>query len=169
LAIRYADAGLRARRLALDGSYVQARNECLTSLVEAIAAEHGVSTETVRQEVGRRPRAFDAMVFGVFGGLFAVVSAYFAGRLLRRVGDRPAVAAIATFASSVTFSGAGVLIGEVWAGAAEGWRLHTSHMSYRALRIPWGQHRFEWFIAGIALFWAMALLRWRAARIPKGA
>jgi hypothetical protein len=34
-------------------------------------------------------------------------------------------------------------------------------MSYRALRIPWGQHRFELLIAGVVLFWLVALVRGR--------
>lgn len=44
-------------------------------------------------------------------------------------------------------------------------RLGTTHMSYRALRPTWlGEHRVGLFVAGVAMFWLVALVRYREAR-----
>ena len=66
--------------------------------------------------------------------------------------------------TSAVVSTAGMLVGELWSGAVEMLRVGNGHLSYRADRIPWGQHRASLFFCGVLLFWAIAALTSASAR-----
>ena len=56
---------------------------------------------------------------------------------------------------------AGVMSGEQWSWIWETYRIGNQHMSYRAARMPWTQHRGIIFIAGTLVFLHIAALHRR--------
>jgi hypothetical protein len=161
LAIRYGDAGLRVLgHFASMDEYGRARNECLATLFNMIANNHEVPVQQVRQFVGRRRASFDATVILSFAAFYAFVSSIIAQRIFRRLRDGRWLALATTLVVSMVVSAVGLMLGEIWSGFAEGLKVDISHMSYRAFRIPWGNHRAELFVAGVVLFWLTALLRY---------
>lgn len=66
---------------------------------------------------------------------------------------------------SLVAAGLAVLGVEQWAGLCENLRIGNGHLSYRLDRLPWGHHRLALFAGALVLFWTMAYLRARAARV----
>jgi hypothetical protein len=167
LAIRYADSGkgLGSGHSAGSNVYERTRDECMAALFSTIAKNHGVTLEQVRDSLLQRRTSFDAAVLISFAAFYWLVAYRLARRVCRRFPLRESwpTALVSTVGTSVLVSFVGVLMGEVWAGWLEGIRLGNDHLSYRAFRIPWGQHRMGLFVAGLFLFWLAAALRYRAA------
>jgi hypothetical protein len=109
--------------------------------------------------------SFDAAVILSFAAFYLLMADRLAQRVTRRFPLRESwpTALVSTVGTSALVSFVGVLMGEVWSGWLEGIRLGNDHLSYRAFRIPWGQHRIALFVAGLFLFWLAAALRYRAA------
>jgi hypothetical protein len=151
-AIRYADAhnGLRSGRFESMAEYGRARDQLIEEMFKTVAAQHGVSVEQVRQSLAYRPAGVDVLVMLSFGALYAGI-AYL---ILRRLNSN-----VMTSYLSIVWPGIAVLLGEAWAILIEQLRLGTGHLSYRMDRIPWGHHRLALFVAGVVLFWIVALLR----------
>lgn len=169
LAIRYADSLKAPHSGHFEGfaSYRQTRDTCMTALFSAVARSHGVSTHEVRKSLARRPAGLDLAVmlsFAVFYGFVAygVTRGVCRGFPLEGGWDS-AVAVVATMVTSILVSVLGVLVGEWYALAIEMIRVGNGHLSYRVDRIPWNQHRAELFFAGVAVFWLIAGLRYRAS------
>jgi hypothetical protein len=161
LAIRYGDEGLRVLgHFASMDEYLRARDECMATLFNGIASSHEVSAQQVRQSVGRRRTSFDATVILSFAAFYAFVSGMVAQRIFRRLRDERWLALATALVVSTVVSAVGLMLGELWSGFAEGLKVGISHMSYRAFRIPWANHRAELFVAGIVLFWLTALLQY---------
>ena len=57
---------------------------------------------------------------------------------------------------SLAFAVGGVMLGEMWSWAVEGYRVGNSHMSYRAERLIWSRHRGALFVRALVLFWVVA-------------
>lgn len=91
-----------------------------------------------------------------FAALYACAAYLIARRFSRRyhevLWDWAAMVAYLSLAASAT----GVLMGETWCETMESLRLGNGHLRYRALRIPWGHHRLEFFVVGVLLFWLVA-------------
>ena len=168
LAIRYADdhVGLHSGNYEGADEYGRAREQCMTTLFGEIANTHKVSEAQVREFLTHRRPSVDLAVVLSFAVFYAAGSFLIAGGLWSRFPpqDGRAIGIIAMLTTSPVISLAGVLSGEVWSNAMEGLQVANSHMSYRAARIPWGQHRLGLFVAGIVLFWIVAVVQyWKSA------
>ncbi len=162
LAIRYADVhwGQRTGHLGGADVYVAKRDACMAALFSAIAKNHDVTMQQVRDSLARRRLSFDAAVLLLFAALYCFVAGHVARRVGRRfpVRESPAATLSFTAVTSVAVSVAGALLGETWSFYAEGIRLGNQHLSYRAMRIPWVNHRMEFFLACVFLYWLAAAL-----------
>jgi len=138
----------------------------MAALFGTIAKNHGVTSEQVRESLLRRRMSFDAAVILSFAAFYWFVADRLARRLSRRfpLHESWPTALASTIGISAGVSFVGVLLGEFWSFMLEGVRLGNGHLSYRAARIPWVQHRMGFFAAGLLLFWLAAALRYRVRR-----
>lgn len=164
LAIRYSDVrkGLHSGNYEGEEEYVRAREQCMAMLFGEIANTHKVSEAQVREFLTHRRASVDLAVVLSFAAFYAAGSYLIAGGLWGRFPppEGRTIGIIAILTASPVISLAGVLSGEVWSGVMEGLQVANSHMSYRAARIPWGQHRLSLFVAGNVLFWIVAAVRY---------
>jgi hypothetical protein len=169
LAIRYADGHSRPGTVpgASMADYQKVRDQCMASLFQLIADQHHVTPQQVRGSINTHRRtSLDVAVMLSFGLLYAA----FANRLVRGVWRRfpPTEDRWAGFAATILLSLAasltGVVVGEMWSGQAEALRIGYGHVSYRANRIPWGQHRSAVSVVGVSVFWILSWLRYREGR-----
>ena len=162
LAIRAADVrrGHRSGRFDGDVSYAAARESCMGTLFEVIAASHRVPPTDVRARLGRRVPSVDLVIFGSFAAFYALAAIAVTRRLgIGYLPERRLTSVTALLVASLAASAIGVVAGELWSLLAEGIRVSSNnHMSYRAVRIPWLHHRLAIFAAGVVLFWIVALL-----------
>jgi len=137
----------------------------MAALFSTIATTHGVTSEQVREFLGRRRTSLDAAVILSFAALYWFMATRLARRVCRRfpLGEGWATALLSTVGTSVAVSFMGVLLGEQWSTLVENIRVGSGHLSYRMSRIPWVQHRMQLFVAGVFLFWLAAALRYRVS------
>lgn len=158
LAIRYADGTSQG---------ADARDTCMMDLFRVIAKTHKVSPDEVRRALGHRRISFDLAVilsFAVLYGCGASLCVRLLYRTYRAREDLTTVVIMTTIGALLT-STAGVMFGEVWSGILEALRIGNGHMSYRAARIPWTQHRLGFFVAGVVVFLLIAAFHRRRAMI----
>lgn len=161
LAIRYADThhGLRTPFYVSGEAYDAGRDACMTLLFAQIAREHGVAPEQVKASIGRNRTHIDLAVnlpFALlyFCGVWLACGAIWRGYTPSEDGWGPSL--IMALFCSLIFGLGCTMAGEVWSLIAETYRLGNSHMSYRAQRLPWAQHRVAFFTAAVIVFWAAA-------------
>jgi len=147
------------------GAYVRARYDCMATLFSAIAKNHGVSVEQVREAVGQRRLSFDAAVLLSFAALYFLAAYRLARRVCRRfpLSESWPTALLSAIGASILVSFVGLLALETMAFLTESFYLGNSHLSDRANRIPWAQNRMALFAGGLFLFWLAAALRYRAS------
>ncbi|HEX6214296.1 MAG TPA: hypothetical protein VFZ38_05725 [Vicinamibacterales bacterium] len=167
IAIRHADitggTGSGRRDVPL---YRTRRETCKTSLFATIADQHGVSVENVASAVAQRRVWLDALVMIGFAMLYAALARQVAGRIFQgALGDSHALAASMTIVVAVVFAGIGLFAGDVWTGLIESIRLSNGHVSYRADRVPWRQYPVPIFFAGVVVFLAAAISKWKQTRL----
>ena len=164
VAVRYADvtAGRRSGRRAGPVEYTRLRNACLSSVFEQVARVHGVAVEDVREAAKQRPPFFDAAVTLSFGLLYVLAADRVACWIRSRFIESSAAAAVVTAAAAAMTALGGILLGGIWAAAAEIARIGNDHLSFRGLRIPWHHHVAGLFAAGVALFFAVSAIEWFA-------
>ena len=165
-AIRYADAhaGFRSGHYVDQRNYAAARERCLTAMIDAVAASHGVDAPRVRALLHRRPLPFDlAVVVLPIALLFAAVSDVVTRRIYRRFApDERAPRIAGLLAASVVLTTIAYLAGTIWSFfAEEEIRLRSQHLSNRAFYLPWSRHPIVAFAVGLAVFWLIALVRTR--------
>ena len=134
-------------------------------LFQVIASVHNVSPDDVRRSLGHRRVSFDLAVILSFAVLYGCGASLLVRWLYRIYGageELTTVVAMTALASLIA-STVGVLFGEVWSGILEALRIGNGHMSYRATRIPWTQHRLGLFVAGIVAFLLIAVVYRRRA------
>lgn len=143
LAIRYMDAVAGPRN---PSAAAQTKNRCMTALLNALAPRHGLTAQQAYQSFGRRSLAIDLAIYAPFALLFTL-AAYFFQRRFRS----PVVAvALAVLA---------ILLAQFWASTVESFRIGTSHLSNRTLRLPASQHPLAVFAIGLALATAARMKR----------
>lgn len=172
LAIRYADAhsGLHSGHFESWAAYGQARDACMATLFAQIESAHSVSDAEVRRALLQRPWTWDFLTYFLLAALYVFAASEASRRLWLRFPPRQESIAgiIAVFLASFVTSTAGLFLGEICAGMLETIRIGNAHLSYRGDRIPWTQHHFGIFIAGVILFWAAAAFQWSRARNHRG-
>jgi hypothetical protein len=166
LAIRYADARRGPHSGHFDGmaEYGRTRDQCMVKLFQIVGSNHGVTQEQVRHSLAHRRVDLDLAVILPFAVFYAWAADFIARRISQRHADRRDTSAwaVMTVYTSVIAGAVGALAAEVWSGLVESVRLGTGHLSYRAERIPWNHHGPGMFVAGLAVFWFLATLHYRA-------
>lgn len=167
IGIRYADARNAPHSGHFMGfaAYKRTTDSCVTAMLGAVARTHGVSPDSVRASLARRPVGGDVLVNLSFAALFALIAYGVTGRLNQSFpldGGRDSVVAVAAIVmTSMLASGVAVLVGEWYAISIEVFRVGNGHLSDRVQRVPWTHHRVEYFLTGVVLFWLVAALRHR--------
>ena len=170
LAIRYADThyGRRTPNYVSGHVYDSERDQCMKSLFDQIAAEHGGAVEQVFSALGHNRARIDAAANVPFG-LFYLLAAWLGVQLIWREyppaehGWIPGI--IISLLVALMMSGICVMLGEVWSLFVETYRIGNGHMSYRAGRLWWARHRFELFVSALGVFClAAGIAAHRAAR-----
>ena len=161
LAIRYADTHFGRHSPNPRESYEAERDACRDRLFEEIAKEHGVPVGQVSDSLGRNRAYIDLaelLPFALFYGLTAIVGA----RIIRcryppaEDGWVPGIT-MALFVS-LALAATSALLGEVWNWTVEGHRIGNPHMSYRADRLYWHNHRLALFAAALLIYWLAAII-----------
>jgi hypothetical protein len=157
LAIRYADThyGQRTPGYVSGEVYDAQRDRCMAVLFDQIAREHGVPADVVSDALGRNRVGIDVAITLPFLFFYCFGAVAATGWLWSRYppaehGWIPA-SAMALFLCLVMASG-GLMLGEVWAGIVESFRIGNGHMSYRMQRLWWGRHRTGLFAVLAAIF-----------------
>jgi hypothetical protein len=162
LAIRYADIhhGLRTPYYVSGEDYSAARDQCMETLFDQIAKEHGVSVAQVSSSLGRNRAFIDLAESLPFVRLYVSVVAVVVRLNWRRYSPNeqgwiPGIT-MALFLS-LAFAAGGTMLGEVWFWFMEGYRIGNRHMSYRAGRLFWARYRPELFASAVMVFWLAAI------------
>ena len=167
LAIRYADAHFGLYSPNPSEAYGAERDRCLVELFEQVAKQHGVPIQAVSGSLGRN-RALVDLVINLPFLLFYCIAVVATIRILWRryppvehgwVG--PSIMAVFV---SLIFAIGGTMLGEMWAGIIETYRIGNDHISYRAFRLLWSRHRAELFGGGLILFWLLAAEMYRRSQ-----
>jgi hypothetical protein len=177
LAIRYADIHFGRHSPAPSENYEVERDACMERLFEKIGKEHGVSIGQVSDSLGRnrayRNRAYidlaELLPFAPLYGLAAIVGVRIIWRRYPPAEDGWTSGIAMTLFISLAFAATSALLGEVWNWVVEGHRIGNSHMSYRAERLFWHNHRFELFIGALLIFWLATIFAARRVRLPHSA
>ena len=156
LAIRWAD-----QHFGLRPEYEQQRDECMQTLFEGIAKNHGIEVSVVRQYSRDRDVIVDAAQIFVFGILYMLVAYIFTGRVRQRFGYDESGFWLMTLIMAAGVSLVAVLIASLGSIVIENLMLNSPHLSYRMNRIPFRRHWAMLFVCGFVVFWLMTLLRSR--------
>jgi hypothetical protein len=160
-AIGHADANMGRSTPGLVEGWDRRVDRCMNSVFTLISDRHDVDVGVVREYRLRRNRVADAAVIGSFGLIYLAVSYFVAGAITRRFGGERSRIMISAVVVSLALGWAGMVFGEVWSIFMEAARIGRGHLSYRAARIPWVQHRFFLFVIGVGAFLLIAAVRYR--------
>jgi hypothetical protein len=170
LAIRYADVhhGLHTPYWESREAYGAARDRCMGTLFEQIAKEHGVPVERVYSSLGRNRGYIDLAVNLPFMLLYCFVAVAATRMIWRRyppAEDGWITGATMILLLSLAFALEGTMVGRLWSGIAEQFRVGNGRSSYRALRLPWLRHETALFASLLILFWLAAIEVTRRMRL----
>lgn len=156
VAIRWAD-----RHYHLMPEYESRRDECMTSLFNGVASQHGVAIATVRQYSLKRDLVFDLGVMLCFGLVYALGAYKVCGWIKGRFLDDERGYWIMAVVLSACVALTGVMLGNLGSIVAEWARLKSGHLSYRMARLPWREHWVMLFGCGVVIFGLVAVVRAR--------
>jgi hypothetical protein len=168
LAIRYADIHFGRHSPTPSENYHAERDACMERLFGEIGKEHGVPVRQVSDSLGRNRAYIDLaelLPFAVLYGLAAIGGAVLIWRRYPPAEDGWTSGIAMALFVSLAFAAISSLMGEVWNWVLEGYRIGNSHMSYRADRLFWHNHRLELFVAALMIFWLAAILAARRVRL----
>jgi hypothetical protein len=161
LAIRYADTHFGRHSPNPSERYPTERDACRDRLFEEVAKEHGVPVTQVANSLGRNRAYIDLaelLPFALIYGLAAIVAARMIWRRYPPAEGGWVPGIIMALFVSLAVAATSALLGEVWNWAVEGHRIGNPHMSYRADRLFWHNHRLELFVAALLVFWLAAII-----------
>ena len=164
LAIRYADTRYGIHSPNPSEDYGERRDECQANLFAQIAKEHGIPPQQVSGALGKNRTYIDVATYLPFALLYCIAAAALAPAIWRRYpiienGLVPGV--VMTAFLSVAVAAGCTLCGEQWGWVAETYRIGNKHMSYRADRLWWGNHRFALFCGAVIVFWLFGIESFR--------
>ena len=154
MAIRWADAHFGHLP-----NYEQKRDECMQTLFEGLAKDHGVDVAIVRQYSMDRDPVADAAVIFSFAILYAGVAYVFTGRIHRRFPSGDSGFWIMTLTMAAGVSLVAVMVASLGSIVIETVRLNSVHLSYRMNRIPFRRDWATMFVCGFVVFGLVALMR----------
>ena len=141
----------------------------MASLFQFVARDHRVSVDQVRQSLSDRPKIFDwgvILSFAVLYGLAAYLITHKLCETFWRNRDRLRGVMMTVYVSAIT-SVVGTGLTGLWSATMENIRLGNGHLSYRLARVPWQHHQPVILVFAMALFWLLAVFRYRAGCSPK--
>jgi hypothetical protein len=153
-AIRWAD-----QHVSLGPEYEARRDECMETLFNGLAKNHGVDVAVVRQYSRERDVVADAAVILGLGVVYLFAAYFLAGRIGRRFPLGEPGFWVMTLAMAVGISLVGVAVGSLWSIVIEGVRLNSAHLSYRMNRLPLRQYWAVLFVGGFVVFALVALFQ----------
>jgi hypothetical protein len=172
LAVRHAD-GEFGRRYGVEhhGGLLDAgrfRRECLASMLQAIERTHNVTAAQVEVARAQRDLRFDAAVALLFVPFYTLGALRACRWVFRRFApDERAARLVGLIVLSVPVALLGVLVFRLWGAVWETIRVGNGHIGTgirSAAAATWARQVFdEHLIAALALFWLIALFRYRAA------
>ena len=168
LAIRFADTHFGRHSPNPSEGYPAERDACRDRLFGEVAKEHGIPVTQVANSLGRNRACIDLaelLPFALFYGLVAIVAARMIWRRYPSAEDGWVPGTIMALFISLAVAATSALLGEVWNWAVEGHRIGNPHMSYRADRLFWHNHRLELFVAALLVFWLAAIIAACRARL----
>jgi hypothetical protein len=156
----------------------------MDNIFATIAKNHRVSADSVQQAVHDRRLEVDlAVIFSFivvyYGTVGRAVSHWLVAKPVSRmplglvtgplrssqidllVGESRPVRILMIALAVVILSILGVMLGEIWSGFFEVVRVGNGHLGFRALRIPWGQHRLAIFLAMLSISGCLMSVRYR--------
>lgn len=136
-------------------------DQCMATLFDGVAKQHGVDVAIVRQYSLERDGILDAATILSFAGLYALAAYILAGRLRRRFPPGEPGFWVMTLTLAVGVSVVGVAVGSLWSIVIETFRLNSGHLSYRMDRIPFRQYWAGLFLCGFIVFMLVTLIRSR--------
>jgi hypothetical protein len=156
VSIRWADA-----HVGLRPEYDQKQYECMQTLFQGVAKQHGVDVAMVHQYGRSRDLIADGVVIFSFGVLYLCAAYIFTERLRRRFSDDNSSFWIMTLTMAAGVSLVGVMVGNLGSIVIEGVVLNSGHLSYRMNRIPFRQYWAMLFVCGYVIFILLAWMRFR--------
>ncbi len=172
LAVRYADGEFGRRYgVAHHGGLLDAglfRRECLGRMLLAIEQNHHVTAAQLDVARAQRDLRFDAAVALLFVPFYALAAIGASRWVFRRfAAEERAARLVALIVLSPTVSLLGVLVLRLWGALWETIRVGNGHIGTgirSAAAATWARQVFdEQLIAGLMLFWLIALFCHRAA------
>jgi len=162
LAIRYADSrhGLHSANYVSNDAYVAARDACLQSLFQKIARQHGAEVTRVSAALGHNRARVDVAVNLPFAVVYVTALIFVAGWTAKKYPAREhrwVTTLTIALVGSVVMAVLGCLVAELYAGAAEAWRLGNGHLSYREQRVWPVAHQGVLLITEMIVFWGLFL------------
>jgi hypothetical protein len=129
------------------------------TLFEQLAKEHGVPVERVYSSLGQNRGSIDVAENLPFLRLYCLAAVAAIRMIWRRYS--PAEEGWVTGATmilllSLAFAVGGTMMGRLWSGIAEQFRIGNGHGSYRGQRLPWSRHETALFAGVFILFWLAA-------------
>ena len=156
VSIRWAD-----RYYTHQSQYDRRQYECMNAIFSGVAAQHGVTVETVWQYRAQRDIPTDAVVIVSFGLIYTAAAYYLAGRIRRRFPAGEPGFWIMAVTMSFCIALVGLAAGNVWSIIIEEFRIGSGHLSYRMNYIPLRQHWAITFVCGFIIFLIAAVIRFR--------
>ena len=139
--------------------YDEKQYQCLQTLFQGIANQHGIDVDVVRQYAVDRDPVVDAAVIFSFGILYVFAAYILTGRIRRRFPSEDSSFWIMTLVMAAGVSLVAVMVGILGSIVIETVRLNSVHLSYRMNRIPFRQYWATLFVCGFVIFGLVALLR----------
>ena len=161
VSIRWAD-----QRFHLLPEWGPRQNECMETLFQGVAKQHGVNVATVRQYSRKRDVVVDAAVVLSFGVVYAVAAYILAGRIRRRFPPDEHGFWVMTVAMAIGLGLVGVMLGGLWSIVVEEFRIGSGHLSYRMDLIPVRQHWAVMWVCWFMVFMLAGLVRFRTTQPP---
>lgn len=167
LAIRYADVHFGLHSPTPSENYDAERDGCRERLFTEIGKQHRVPAEQVSDSLGRNRAYIDMAEVLPFALMYSFAAIATARMIWRRYAPDDSWAPGITMALfvSVGFALGATMLGEIWNGSSESYRIGNGHMSYRADRLFWAQHRLALFTAALVIFWLAAIKAARRALV----
>jgi len=135
--------------------------ECMARLSTIIEHAHGVASADLLEARRQRNRWFDMGVWLSFLPAYWFAASSVFSWIYRRfsAGQSYLILALTGLAALVV-SFLGVQFGDMWSTTAEMFRVGNDHIGgHRGAYPPWGHHIGDLYVAGVLLFWLIALVK----------
>jgi len=141
--------------------------QCMETLFQGVAQQHGVDIAVVRQYSVERDAVVDTPVILIFAAFYAAAAYLLAGRIRKRFPPGEPGYWVMTLTLALGVSLAGLAFGNLWSIVIEEIRMNSGHLSYRMNRLPFRRYWEIVVLCGIGVFALVALIRSRVPAVTK--